>query len=111
MKIFIKKVVLILGVILLAACGNNTELNDDTNTVSNSETPVATALPLPPGLTDDEECKTGSNCSCGFVTCAVGCTCEMTGPTGICTGCPIPDVPSINIPVEEQEAVIEATAE
>lgn len=45
-------------------------------------------------LKDDEECKAGSDCTCGFVTCEKGCTCEMTGPTGICTDCPIPEVPT-----------------
>jgi len=109
MKMLINKVVFIFSVILLSACSDTTQLSDDKNTLSNSENPVASAMPLPPGLTDDEECKAGSDCSCGNVVCSAGCTCEMTGPTGICTGCPAPEVPSINVPVEAQDAALEAT--
>lgn len=51
-----------------------------------------------PPLKDGEICDTSSTskstCQCGFVVCAKGCKCQMTGPTGICVDCPIPTVPT-----------------
>jgi len=38
-------------------------------------------------LEDDEECK-DKLCDCGNVQIDKGCTCELTGPTGIGTNCP-----------------------
>ncbi len=49
-------------------------------------------------LEDGEECGPGGDCMCGVVVCAEGCTCELTGPSGICTDCPIPEVPPGTIP-------------
>jgi hypothetical protein len=46
-------------------------------------------------IADGEVCKEGLDCTCGNVTCNKGCKCQMTGPTGICVDCPIPDVPPV----------------
>jgi hypothetical protein len=37
-------------------------------------------------LKDDETCKAGMDCTCGFVTCAEGTKCELEGSIGICSG-------------------------
>jgi hypothetical protein len=47
------------------------------------------------GIKDGEVCKEGDDCTCGFVTCNKGCKCQMTGGTGICVDCPIPEVPPV----------------
>ena len=44
-------------------------------------------------LKDDEICKAGMDCTCGFVICAEDTKCEMTGPTGICSG-PLKPIPT-----------------
>jgi hypothetical protein len=37
-------------------------------------------------LKDDETCKAGMDCTCGFVTCAEGTTCQISFGTGSCHG-------------------------
>jgi hypothetical protein len=55
-------------------------------------------------LKDDEKCEAGGDCKCVNVTCKTGCKCEITVGVGICTDCPIPEIPTsiLTIPLSAE---------
>lgn len=75
---------------------------------------LSAAAPISMSLKDGDKCKKGEDCTCVHVKCNVGCTCTITVGLGICTHCPIPEVPAaagltaVPLPLELVDRLVRA---